>query len=463
MENTNKLDYFYGREGEFFRFLQIPWLLFENTYYENLSLEAKVLYSLLLDRVKLSVKHKWRDRQNRVYIYFKREEAQRFLGCGATKVRKIFYELKAIGLIEEIQQGLTKPNIIYVKNFVTNNSGNTDPTKPLPDKECLNPTDENIVTVDFKHSEQIKNSIPNNPETTPINTNINNTNNNKTETVSLSVCQSYPNKTDRQTDTKFNNNSNSSENVNIQNENYWIEYFRQHINYDNLILSCPEQISLIDMLVNYMVEVETKSSLKINGQIKSTKGFQNMVENITELAIGEFIDGLSGKSILGVKNQYAYWRTAFLNHLAEREIAVATVPNMYPHISSENIMAESEKEKQKIKEFFDNFRKSENINTETDEENKNQKLKEIINDMRKSIKDKDKDIIVSEENNYNFNEPRKENTHYFDEIDKIDKIDEIDEESEYYFDEQNTQDYYCNIEEDDEYNFDEPDSEHYIA
>ena len=65
-----KLDYYYGNEAEQYTFYRIPKALFTDEHYQALSLEAKVLYGLMLDRMALSVRSGWMDNNNRVFIYF---------------------------------------------------------------------------------------------------------------------------------------------------------------------------------------------------------------------------------------------------------------------------------------------------------------------------------------------------------------------------------------------------------
>ena len=65
-----KLDYFYGKEADQFTFFRIPKLLFTDSRFSKVSIEAKVLYGLQLDRMSYSVKNGWVDEENRVYIYF---------------------------------------------------------------------------------------------------------------------------------------------------------------------------------------------------------------------------------------------------------------------------------------------------------------------------------------------------------------------------------------------------------
>ena len=66
----------------------------------------------------LSIKNKWVDDQNRVFIIFSLADVQESLNCGPQKATALFRELeKKAGLIERKRQGLGKPNLIYVKNF----------------------------------------------------------------------------------------------------------------------------------------------------------------------------------------------------------------------------------------------------------------------------------------------------------------------------------------------------------
>ena len=68
----------------------------------------------------LSAKNGWLDEEGRVYIIFTIEEIKGALGCAEKKAVKLLDELeKKCGLIERKRQGLGKPNLIYVKNFIS--------------------------------------------------------------------------------------------------------------------------------------------------------------------------------------------------------------------------------------------------------------------------------------------------------------------------------------------------------
>lgn len=116
-----ELDYYYGNEAEQYSFYRIPKLLFTDARFKGVSVEAKVLYGLLLDRMALSVKNSWLDGEGRVYIIFTIADVMEMLGCAEQKANKLLNELdcaKGVGLIERVRRGLGKPNVIYVKNFI---------------------------------------------------------------------------------------------------------------------------------------------------------------------------------------------------------------------------------------------------------------------------------------------------------------------------------------------------------
>ena len=113
-------DYFYGIQSEQFAFYRIPKVLFTDDRFRVLSAEAKTLYGILLDRVTLSAKNGWIDQQGRVYIIYTIEEIMADMNCGNKKAIQLLSDLEEkVGLIERKRQGLGKPNLIYVKNFIS--------------------------------------------------------------------------------------------------------------------------------------------------------------------------------------------------------------------------------------------------------------------------------------------------------------------------------------------------------
>ncbi len=138
---STKFDYYYTHEAEQFTFYRIPKALFTEPLFRDLSVEAKVLYGLMLDRVGLSIRSGWVDELDRVYIYFTVADIQQQLGCGHNKAVRLLKELDTdMGLIRRKRQGLGKPDRIYVMNFVTGHvqnseNGNPDASEKPQDEE----------------------------------------------------------------------------------------------------------------------------------------------------------------------------------------------------------------------------------------------------------------------------------------------------------------------------------------
>lgn len=97
-----------------YSFYQMPQELFDNEEYKNLSIEAKVIYSFLLNRMKLSKINHWVNDQGEIYLIYTRKEIQNKLNLSDKPVTRAFKELRDINLIKEEKQGFGKPNLIYI-------------------------------------------------------------------------------------------------------------------------------------------------------------------------------------------------------------------------------------------------------------------------------------------------------------------------------------------------------------
>ena len=106
-------------QPEQFSFFRIPKELFTSPKYKDISIEAKLLYSLLHDRTSLSAKNNWTDENGQVYVYFTIETVMEYMGCGHDKAGKLFLQLENVNLIKRYKQGQGKPTKIYVKNFIS--------------------------------------------------------------------------------------------------------------------------------------------------------------------------------------------------------------------------------------------------------------------------------------------------------------------------------------------------------
>ena len=96
------------------RFYQTPKALFKNPIYKGLSLGPKLMYSILRDRLDMSIKNKWKDKDGFIYLVFSVEELSDILDAGVRSVIRYKKTLVRYGLIYEKRLGQGKPNWIYV-------------------------------------------------------------------------------------------------------------------------------------------------------------------------------------------------------------------------------------------------------------------------------------------------------------------------------------------------------------
>ena len=114
--------YYYGSQAEQFSFVRIPRIMLTDKAFHDLSITSKVLYGVLLDRMSLSMKNSWFDEENRVYIIYQIGEIMEDLGLTKRKAMDLLQELEAFGLLEKKRRGHGLPNILYVKNFMHDDS-----------------------------------------------------------------------------------------------------------------------------------------------------------------------------------------------------------------------------------------------------------------------------------------------------------------------------------------------------
>ena len=112
-----RMSYFYGTQADQFNFIRIPKELVVGEAFAYLSVQAKILYGMLLDRMGMSYKNKWMDEENRVYIVYSLDEIQSDMNVSKHKAVDCLAELENVGLIVKRKRGKGLPNQIYVKNF----------------------------------------------------------------------------------------------------------------------------------------------------------------------------------------------------------------------------------------------------------------------------------------------------------------------------------------------------------
>ena len=212
-------EYLYGNEAELYAFYRLPKALIENKLYVGMSAEAKLLYSLFLDRAALSASNNWKDEQGRVYIIFQVEEIMRVMGCGNQKAAKILVELEhRYGLIERKKQGFCKPNIIYVKSVTS---------------VVLN---SHLHTCENHISGSVKITSPEVLKSHTNNTNYNNTNINNTNPTTSEMVEDM-----------------------FEQRNKYEKYFTDNLSMEKLIDEFPDKKEILREIVEVILETMCSS------------------------------------------------------------------------------------------------------------------------------------------------------------------------------------------------------------
>lgn len=98
-----------------FRYMTFPFfILYNEPYKSKLSNNAKLLYALILDRLKLSIKNKFCNENDEVYVYISRKEVQEILNCSDRTATKLFNELTTLNLIYEDRKYIGHTTKIFV-------------------------------------------------------------------------------------------------------------------------------------------------------------------------------------------------------------------------------------------------------------------------------------------------------------------------------------------------------------
>ena len=145
-----RFDYFYGAEAEQFAFYRIPKPIVTDPVFSKLSIEAKFLYGLLLDRMGMSRKNKWVDEQDRVYIIYAISEIADDMNISEKLAMKYMKELEDIHLLEKQKRGFGFPSILFVRSFIDKPDKSSGVKTETPDQDGKTDimADEDTETVD---------------------------------------------------------------------------------------------------------------------------------------------------------------------------------------------------------------------------------------------------------------------------------------------------------------------------
>ncbi len=105
--------YYHGQEQQY-TFYQLPKQLLKDAQYQDISLDARILYCLLLDRMQLSQKNGWKDKAGQTYIIYTQNEIMKDLSCSSRSVTRMLKDLEEAGMIARKRQTMYRPWWIYV-------------------------------------------------------------------------------------------------------------------------------------------------------------------------------------------------------------------------------------------------------------------------------------------------------------------------------------------------------------
>ena len=295
MPDTIITDYFYGDESQQFQYFRIPRLLITSPRFRSLSVEAKLLYGMMLDRMSLSVKNEWYDEDGRVYIYFTVEEICEDMNCGRDKAMKLLGELdtrKGIGLVDRVKQGQGKPTKLYVKRFTTREIPPQPEKKPDPPMPPQEVDFSDVQTSDFPTSRSRDFRRAEVEETDPSYNNINQTD------------FSYPNPS-------IYPPTPSARQMEIDRCDQR-EAIKSRIDYDLLRQEYPydDVDCMLEMLVDVMTS--TAPTIRIGGQIFPVDTVKQRFSQLDKEHIAYVIDGIK-HTTTKINNIRAYMLTALYN------------------------------------------------------------------------------------------------------------------------------------------------------
>ena len=371
MANDNikpvELDYYYGMEADQFAFIKVPRILIIDSRFEKLSNDAKILYSLLLDRMCLSMKNKWLDSENRVYIIYKTEQIMIDLNVDTNKACKLLKALESYGLIERKKQGFGMPSLIYVKNFASlsmnasdktkekeeqlrfrkeqrekrkeeKRQENTENTSVLPKQQYENFQNSNTsfaeMTIRELPEEQYEDCQNNNtsfaemterelPEEQANYTNNsytydNQTDNNYTDVSETNHIKSYPRDTGKLASGSIDVQKRLMDEMVLTRQ-----MLKENIDYESLVISHPHDIKKIDELVEIMVEacVSTSPTIRVVGEDKPQQIVASRFEKMTYTTM-EYVLNCLKENTSKVHNIKSYLLTTLYN-------ASLTIDNYY--------------------------------------------------------------------------------------------------------------------------------------
>lgn len=304
-------DYYSIQDVKLFNYFMIPKELIRDKNFASLSTDAKLLYGIMMERLTLSQKNGWVDEKGRVYIIYTIDTLMDDMNCKNTKAFKLMKELETFQLIERKRQGLSRPNLIYVKNFAI----------PVTDRREDQNMDENAenpsVSADVRKREgQDLREGPDIRKREGLDIR-------KREGHDIRKCeeQTFANANPNNiSNNKINNNIISSRGRAREEEEIDISHLimtgeictnrermertlKTNLGYEQLVTVLPEQKELTDLVFQVLTDLYTgkkpfAESVKVNGMFITARELRVRFSSLTEGMLYQMIKRLRGKEIV---------------------------------------------------------------------------------------------------------------------------------------------------------------------
>ena len=319
-------DYYSIQDVKLFNFFMIPKELIRDKSFVSLSTDAKLLYGIMMERLTLSQRNGWVDDQGHVYIIYTIDTLMDDMNCKSTKAFRLMKELETFQLIERKRQGLSRPNLIYVKNFALY----------IPEKQEGNKTDveknKNIckasVSADIRECEdQDLREDPDIRERECLDIRKRGGQDIRERGVLMSA-NANPNKNNRNI---INNIIISSHGRAHEEEEMDVSHvintgqictdpkrteytLKTNLGYEQLVTALPEQRELTDQAFQVLTDLYTGTkpveSVMINGMLITAKELRVRLTSLTETKLYNMLRRLKGKKII---NPSTYLISCFYN------------------------------------------------------------------------------------------------------------------------------------------------------
>lgn len=141
----------FGQSESTQAFAKLPKVFSKAPQYKHLKAEHFVAYSLMLDRLQLSISKQMKDKDGTPFIYYAVENVAEEIHCSVKTAGKVIEELKRTGLIRKVKQGQGKPNRIYVHDVFQTDK---------PKQRSKTRAEENWQAVSKGQSQECKINVP---------------------------------------------------------------------------------------------------------------------------------------------------------------------------------------------------------------------------------------------------------------------------------------------------------------